>query len=180
MKKLLLPLFLLSFPFFTQANSIADNFNAEIEKCIKIGKEDPEKGVQCIDNAQNKWLYEEDFDEMRNVKSYTAVKMNSKSKSDRTIPLMITTKKNKSLIVAFGDAQCTSTCKISYKFDDNDIVVTEATGSHRMAIIAEKNVDKFINELISSKKLIVELPTSSGTKQIKYSVENFDSGKFIQ
>lgn len=174
MKKLLVGLYLL--PVFAVANETG-------ESCSKL--EDSSKRLECYDSVflkktdvvdenkaiQSKWEYGQNKDELRNATTYKAM-LSSNNAINFGFPyessfMYLTLRKdpkygNDVVFTVNGQFNsCYDSCKITVKFDDNNLETYRMVGSDggsndTIFIESQKSMKAFVSKLKKSKKLIVE------------------------
>lgn len=174
MKKLLVGLYLL--PVFAVANETG-------ESCSKL--EDSSKRLECYDSVflkktdvvdenkaiQSKWEYGQNKDELRNAITYKAM-LSSNNAVNFGFPyessfMYLTLRKdpkygNDVVFTVNGQFNsCYDSCKITVKFDDNNLETYRMVGSDggsndTIFIESQKSMKAFVSKLKKSKKLIVE------------------------
>ena len=174
MKKLLVGLCLL--PVFAVANETG-------ESCSKL--EDSSKRLECYDSVflkktdvvdenkaiQSKWEYGQNKDELRNATTYKAM-LSSNNAVNFGFPyessfMYLALRKypkygNDVVFTVNGQFNsCYDSCKITVKFDDNNLETYRMVGSDggsndTIFIESQKSMKSFVSKLKKSKKLIVE------------------------
>ena len=174
MKKLLVGLCLL--PVFAVANETG-------ESCSKL--EDSSKRLECYDSVflkktdvvdenkaiQSKWEYGQNKDELRNATTYKAMLSSNNSvnfgfpyeSSFMYLALRKDPKYGNDVVFTVNGQfnSCYDGCKITVKFDDNNLETYRMVGSDggrndTIFIESQKSMKDFVSKLKKSKKLIVE------------------------
>jgi hypothetical protein len=174
MRKLLVGLCLL--PVFAVANETG-------ESCSKL--EDSSKRLECYDSVflkktdvvdenkaiQSKWEYGQNKDELRNATTYKAMLSSNNAvnfgfpyeSSFMYLALRKDPKYGNDVVFTVNGQfnSCYDSCKITVKFDDNNLETYRMVGSDggsndTIFIENQKSVKAFVSKLKKSKKLIVE------------------------
>ena len=174
MKKLLVGLCLL--PVFAVANETG-------ESCSKL--EDSSKRLECYDSVflkktdvvdenkaiQSKWEYGQNKDELRNATTYKAMLSSNNAvnfgfpyeSSFMYLALRKDPKYGNDVVFTVNGQfnSCYDSCKITVKFDDNNLETYRMVGSDggsndTIFIESQKSMKTFVSKLKKSKKLIVE------------------------
>lgn len=174
MKKLLVGLCLL--PVFAVANETG-------EFCSKL--EDSSKRLECYDSVflkktdvvdenkaiQSKWEYGQNKDELRNATTYKAMLSSNNAvnfgfpyeSSFMYLALRKDPKYGNDVVFTVNGQfnSCYDSCKITVKFDDNNLETYRMVGSDggsndTIFIESQKSMKSFVSKLKKSKKLIVE------------------------
>lgn len=174
MKKLLVGLCLL--PVFAVANETG-------ESCSKL--EDSRKRLECYDSVflkktdvvdenkaiQSKWEYGQNKDELRNSTTYKAMLSSNNAvnfgfpyeSSFMYLALRKDPKYGNDVVFTVNGQfnSCYDSCKITVKFDDNNLETYRMVGSDggsndTIFIESQKSMKAFVSKLKKSKKLIVE------------------------
>lgn len=174
MKKLLVGLCLL--PVFAVANETG-------ESCSKL--EDSSKRLECYDSVflkktdvvdenkaiQSKWEYGQNKDELRNATTYKAMLSSNNAvnfgfpyeSSFMYLALRKDPKYGNDVVFTVNGQfnSCYDSCKITVKFDDNNLETYRMVGSDggsndTIFIESQKSMKSFVSKLKKSKKLIVE------------------------
>lgn len=174
MKKLLVGLCLL--PVFAVANETG-------ESCSKL--EDSSKRLECYDSVflkktdvvdenkaiQSKWEYGQNKDELRNSTTYKAMLSSNNAvnfgfpyeSSFMYLALRKDPKYGNDVVFTVNGQfnSCYDSCKITVKFDDNNLETYQMVGSDggsndTIFIESQKSMKAFVSKLKKSKKLIVE------------------------
>ena len=163
-------------PVFAVANETG-------ESCSKL--EDSSKRLECYDSVflkktdvvdenkaiQSKWEYRQNKDELRNATTYKAM-LSSNNAVNFGFPyessfMYLTLRKdpkygNDVVFTVNGQFNsCYDSCKITVKFDDNNLETYRMVGSDggsndTIFIESQKSMKAFVSKLKKSKKLIVE------------------------
>lgn len=174
MRKLLVGLCLL--PVFAVANETG-------ESCSKL--EDSSKRLECYDSVflkktdvvdenkaiQSKWEYGQNKDELRNATTYKAMLSSNNAvnfgfpyeSSFMYLALRKDPKYGNDVVFTVNGQfnSCYDSCKITVKFDDNNLETYRMVGSDggsndTIFIENQKSMKAFVSKLKKSKKLIVE------------------------
>ena len=149
------------------------------------------------EDTQNltKWIYEENFDEMRGEKSYFAssISLNSVrldfpyNSQDTHLSIILRSHANLGNDVVFatnqGQLYCEyRNCYVSVKFDDGPVQkysTLEASGGSSEVLFLENDLSGFVNKLKSSERVMVEVQYyDRGAEQFKFDVAGLDWSHF--
>ncbi|MEG9532522.1 hypothetical protein [Mannheimia indoligenes] len=196
MKKLLLPLFIISpFAFANTPDAcLAIETDTERLQCYDtyFKKETKSESNNVEETAKASWEYSEQKDEMRNSSTYYAINI-SLNEVQFDFPYQggsnafITLRKDKEfgddIIIGVSKGQfnsCIRNCKIAVKFDDEKVENYTVVGNNSFTndtlfLSGNKSIKKFADKLKTSKKVVVELDFfQRGREQFSFSIEGLD------